>query len=177
MNQCDYDLLVVGSGPGGQSAALQAAGLGKRVGLIERKPYIGGVSLQTGTIPSKALREAAYLASRFSAGGMREAVYSRSPLHSGFLGEAIGRKQRVIENQEALLLKRLMNAGVTLLPGEARFADPHTLIVRRPGGEEQRLRAGVIVLATGSSARFLVHSQAAPLAQAAAGGGRRCDRL
>jgi NAD(P) transhydrogenase len=153
MTQCDYDLLVVGSGPGGQSAALQAAALGKRVGLIERKPYIGGVSLQTGTIPSKALREAAYLASRFAAGGMRQAVYSRSPLHSGFLGEAIGRKQRVIENQEALLLKRLMAGGVTLLPGEARFADPHTLILQRAGGEQEHLRADVIVLATGSRPR------------------------
>ncbi len=153
MKHSDYDLLVVGSGPGGQSAARQAAALGKRVGLIERKPYIGGVSLQTGTIPSKALREAAYLASRFAAGGMRQAVYSGSPVHSGFLGEAIGRKQRVIENQEALLLKQLMASGVTLLPGEASFADPHTLVLRRPNGEQERLRAGVIVLATGSRPR------------------------
>ncbi|MCG6865702.1 MAG: Si-specific NAD(P)(+) transhydrogenase [Thiogranum sp.] len=153
MNQCDFDLLVVGSGPGGQSAALQAAAYGMRVGLIERKPYIGGVSLQTGTIPSKALREAAYLASRFAAGGMRQAVHGGSPVHSGFLGEAIGRKQRVIENQEALLLKRLMASGVMLLPGEASFADPHTLVLRRPNGEQERLRAGVIVLATGSRPR------------------------
>jgi NAD(P) transhydrogenase len=153
MKHSDYDLLVVGSGPGGQSAARQAAALGKRVGLIERKPYIGGVSLQTGTIPSKALREAAYLASRFAAGGMRQAVYSGSPVHSGFLGEAIGRKQRVIENQEALLLKQLMASGVTLLPAEASFADPHTLVLRRPNGEQERLRAGVIVLATGSRPR------------------------
>ncbi len=153
MTHCDYDLLVVGSGPGGQSAALQAAALGRRVGLIERKPYIGGVSLQTGTIPSKALREAAYLASRFAAGGMRQTVYNGSPVHGGFLGEVVGRKQRVIENQEAQLLKQLMASGVTLLPGEASFADPHALVLRRPTGEQEQLRASVIVLATGSRPR------------------------
>lgn len=153
MHSFDYDLLVVGSGPGGQSAALQAAGLGKRVGLIERKPCIGGVSLQTGTIPSKALREAAYLASRFATGGMRESVLGRGRVDSGFLGEAVSRKQRVIESQEALLLKQLMTAGVTLLPGEAAFIDAHTLAVSRSDGLQQQLQAEVIVLATGSRPR------------------------
>jgi len=153
MHEFEYDLLVVGSGPGGQSAALQAAGFGKRVGLIERKPYIGGVSLQTGTIPSKALREAAYLASRFATRGMRQAVPGRGSVDSGFLGEANARKQRVIDNQEALLLKQLMAAGVTLLPGEAAFIDPHTLAVSRPDGAQLHLQAEVIVLATGSRPR------------------------
>jgi NAD(P) transhydrogenase len=153
MSDSDYDLLVVGSGPGGQSAALQAAALGRRVGLIERKPYIGGVSLQTGTIPSKALREAAYLVSRFAAGGMRSSMQLRERLPGGFLAEAVGRKQSVIEAQETLLLKQLMGAGVTLLPGEASFIDAHTLQLQRPGGERQALRADVIILATGSRPR------------------------
>jgi NAD(P) transhydrogenase len=152
MTAYDYDILVIGSGPGGQSAALQAADLGKRVGLIERKPYLGGVSLQTGTIPSKALREAAYLTSRFAARGMRRTSQARGRLDSGFLSEAMGSKDRVIESQESLLLNRLMAAGVTLLPGEASFRDPHTLNLRRDGGEAH-LSAGVIVLATGSRPR------------------------
>lgn len=153
MEQFDYDLLVIGSGPGGQCAACEAASLGKRVGLIERKPYIGGVSLQTGTIPSKALREAAYLTSRFAARGMRQPALVGGQIHSGFLAEAMGRKQHVIESQEALLLNQLLAAGVTLLPGEASFRGAHTLNVTRSNGEVEQLCARVIILATGSRPR------------------------
>ena len=153
MTEYQYDLLVIGSGPGGQSAALQAASLGKRVGLIERKPYLGGVSLQTGTIPSKALREAAYLASRFSSRGMRDAGQIREQLHGGFLSEAVGRKQAVIDRHERLLLNQLMSHGVTLLPGEAGFVDAHTLSLRNTNGKLQQHSAAVIVLATGSRPR------------------------
>lgn len=153
MTEYDYDLLVIGSGPGGQSAALQAASLGKRVGLIERKPYLGGVSLQTGTIPSKALREAAYLASRFSSRGMRDAMQVHGQQHSGFLSEAVGRKQAVIDRHERMLLNQLMSHGVTLLPGEAGFADAHTVNLRSSSGEAVQLSAAVIVLATGSRPR------------------------
>jgi NAD(P) transhydrogenase len=153
MARHDFDILVVGSGPGGQSAALQAAALGKRTGLIERKPRLGGVSLQTGTIPSKALREAAWLTSRFAARGMREASISRGPVQGGFLGETISRKQRVIENQATLLLQQLMAAGVTLIPGEASFHDAHTLNILRPDGARGQLSADIIILATGSRPR------------------------
>jgi NAD(P) transhydrogenase len=154
MTQHDYDILVVGSGPGGQSAALQAAALGKRAGLIERKPRLGGVSLQTGTIPSKALREAAWLTSRFAARGMRQgALASRAQVPGSYLGETISRKQRVIESQASLLLQQLMAAGVTLIPGEASFHDPHTLNILRPDGTQGQLTAGVIILATGSRPR------------------------
>ena len=153
MNEYDYDLLVIGSGPGGQSAALHAASLGKRVGLIERKPYLGGVSLQTGTIPSKALREVAYLVSRFSSRGMRDTVQVRDQHHSSFLSEAVGRKQAVIDRHERLLLNQLMRQGVTLLPGEAGFHDAHTLNLRHDSGDEMQLSAAVIVLATGSRPR------------------------
>ncbi|MCA1805132.1 MAG: Si-specific NAD(P)(+) transhydrogenase [Xanthomonadaceae bacterium] len=151
--QYDYDLLVVGSGPGGQAAASAAAQLGQRVALIERKPYLGGVSLQTGTIPSKALREAAYLTSRAAGLGMRGALQRRAATEPGFLAAALRQKDRVVESKEAQMLGRLMEEGVTLIPGEAGFVDAHTLAVVSPKGDVQPLSAAIIVLATGSRPR------------------------
>ncbi len=153
MAETTYDLLVVGSGPGGQAAAITAAKLGRRVALIERKPYLGGVSLQTGTIPSKALREAAFLVSRFAAKGMREALYRKFDLSADFLAEAIERKNTVVDNKASVLLSQLLRHGITIIPGEASFVDPHTLRVRTRTGSEETLSAAVIVLATGSRPR------------------------
>ncbi len=155
--QQEFDLLVVGSGPGGQHAALTAAKLGKKVGVVERKPYLGGVSLQTGTIPSKALREAAFLASRFTAQGMRAAFYPRRAEGGGFLAEAIQRKDSVVANKESALLNQLLRHGVSIIPGEASFEDAHTLSVAAPSGKRERCRAAVIVLAAGSRPRRPQH--------------------
>lgn len=60
-----FEVIIIGSGPGGQSAAFQAAKLKKRVAIIEKQPYIGGAGLHTGTLPSKTLREAALFLSGF----------------------------------------------------------------------------------------------------------------
>ena len=148
-----FDALVVGSGPAGQKAAIQASALGKSVGIIERKPRIGGAGLQTGTIPSKALREIAYLASRQGQRGMREALSSGGPPASGLLGEAIRKKDMVITQQESVILSRLMHSGVSLIPGEAHFLDEHTFGVKPSQGEPARYSADVIILATGSRPR------------------------
>jgi NAD(P) transhydrogenase len=153
MTKFDYDLLVVGSGPGGQDAAITAAKLGKRVAIIERKPYVGGVSLQTGTIPSKALREAAYVTSRTASLGMRRTIQSRVASKPGFLIDALGQKDRVVDRKEAQLLEKLMSAGVMLIPGEACFIDTHTLQVTGHNGDRQCVSAAFIVLATGSRPR------------------------
>lgn len=153
----DFDLLVVGSGPAGQHAALQAAGMGKRVGIIERKPNIGGAGLQTGTIPSKALREVAYMASQLGRRGMREAFTSEIRNRHGLLSEAIHRKQMVISKQEAVILGQLLECGVSLIPGEASFVDAHTLEVKSKTHEPLRITADVIILATGSRPRRPSH--------------------
>ncbi len=146
----DYDILIVGSGPAGQHAAWQAARMGKKAAIIERKPSIGGAGLQTGTIPSKALREAAFLASRSSDRGMREA----SPkTRYGIMAEAVRRKNNVIAQQESVILKRLLKSGVALIPGEASFVDTHTLEIIDVSGASRHLSAAVIVLATGSRPR------------------------
>src|SRR3970040_1979877 len=75
-SEYDYDLLVIGSGPAGQRAAIQAAKLGKRVGLVERKTVIGGVCINTGTIPSKTLREAVLYLSGYRLRGIYGVSYA-----------------------------------------------------------------------------------------------------
>jgi len=149
----DYDLLVIGSGPGGQSAAITGAKLGKRVAIIERKPYVGGVSLQTGTIPSKALREAAYVTSRSTSLGMRRSIQPHVTRETNFLADALSQKDNVIDRKQSQLLERLMKEGVTMIPGEAGFIDANTLQMTGPRGEQQKLRAEFIILATGSRPR------------------------
>lgn len=149
----DYDILIIGSGPAGQHAAWQAARLGKRAAIIERKPKLGGAGLQTGTIPSKAMREVAYLVSRSGYGGMRQALAPERLSRHGLLADAVRRKEMVIARQESVILQRLLRSGVALIPGEASFVDAHTLQVADTAGNTRNLTAGVILLATGSRPR------------------------
>ncbi len=147
----NYDILIIGSGPAGQHAAWQAARMGKRAAIIERKPKIGGAGLQTGTIPSKAMREVAYLLSR--SGGMRQALAPDGRSRHGLLADAVRRKEAVIAQQESVILQRLLRHGVALLPGEASFVDAHTLQVADTSGHTRNISAEVIILATGSRPR------------------------
>ena len=147
----DYDILIIGTGPAGQHAAWQAARMGKRAAIIERKPRIGGAGLQTGTIPSKAMREVAYLMSR--TGGMRQTIASDARSRHGLLADAVRRKEGVIAQQESVILQRLLRSGVALIPGEASFIDAHTIVVSDKVGNARQISADVIVLATGSRPR------------------------
>ncbi len=149
----NYDILIIGSGPAGQHAAWQAARMGKRAAIVERKPRIGGAGLQTGTIPSKAMREMAYLVSRTGQGGMRQAHVSDMRSRVGMLADAVRRKEAVIAQQESVILQRLLSSGVALIPGEASFVDAHTLKVVDAAGNARNISAEVIVLATGSRPR------------------------
>jgi len=147
-----YDVLIVGSGPAGHRAAIQAAKRGKSVGLIERKPRIGGAGLQTGTIPSKALREIAYRSTMGGNQGMRNGRAHISLQHN-FLAQSVLQKDAVIDKQESVFLNQLMRNGVALIPGEAGFVDSHTLSIKTPHGEEKHIHADYIILATGSRPR------------------------
>jgi len=147
-----YDILVIGSGPAGHRAAIQAAKRGKHVGLIERKPRIGGAGLQTGTIPSKALREIAYSATMGASHGMRN-VYPNIIRQHNFLSESIRQKDIVIDKQESVFLSQLMRNGVELIPGEASFSDAHSLCLTTPRGETRHIQADTFILATGSRPR------------------------
>src|SRR5487761_2555627 len=147
----NYDILIIGSGPAGQQAAWQAARMGKRAALIERKPRLGGAGLQTGTIPSKAMREVAYLLTR--TGGMRQSTAPDARSRHGLLADAVRRKEGVIAEQESVILQRLLSSGVALIPGDASFVDAHTIEVTDTAGNARQISADVIVLATGSHPR------------------------
>ncbi len=141
------DLLVVGSGPAGQKAAIQAAKLGKRVVLIERRERLGGVSIHTGTIPSKTLREAVLeeLATRSADIDPRRAV-DREEVRVALLRDRVA---RVVSAETAVVREQLRRNDVSVVLGEASFVDPHTLVVRR-ADDEMHIVAEQIVLAVGT---------------------------
>jgi NAD(P) transhydrogenase len=152
VNHTDLDLLVIGSGPGGQRAAIQGAKLGKRVGVVERRDRIGGVSIHTGTIPSKTLRQAILenLAGR--------GADLPDPLHpdrheSAAVRLLHDRTARVIASETAVVRDQFRRNGVGLLVGEARFEDEHTLCIADPSGEvvDFNVTAENIVIAVGTN--------------------------
>ena len=140
----DYDLVCIGSGPAGQRAAVQSAKLGKRVAVVEKQPCLGGVCLGTGTIPSKTLREAVVFFNRVSSQDRARASGARPTAEQllAKVDEVLAREQRVIEDQ-------LRRNDITVVYGEASFADPHTLAVRSDEGW-RRITAEHIVIAVGT---------------------------
>jgi NAD(P) transhydrogenase len=141
----DYDLLAIGSGPAGQKAAIQAAKLGRRAAIVERRT-IGGVSVNRGTIPSKTLREAVI----YLTGISQRAVYGDSyRLKEDITVEDLGlRTRQVVEREIDIVRNQLARNHVHVLDGIARFVDPHTVAIS--GGEERRISAEKIVIATGT---------------------------
>ncbi len=147
----DYDLIAIGSGPGGQRAAIQAAKLGKRVALIERKVDIGGVCVRTGTIPSKTLREATVALSGYRDRGFLGASHANG--HNIGMEELVFRTDQVVRNEVDVVRDQLQRNGVDLYDGTASFIDSHTLAVDdRDGHQRQTLTARHIVIATGTTA-------------------------
>src|SRR3954462_4030984 len=144
----DLDLLVIGSGPGGQRAAVQAAKLGKRVAVVERRDRIGGVSIHTGTIPSKTLRQAILedLARRpyEQIDPLRPREQERQAAR--FL---MDRTAQVVAVETALIREQFRRNDVGLFTGDARFADPHTVHVDDDGHVEE-VTAENIVIAVGT---------------------------
>ena len=128
MSDYDYDLLVIGSGPAGQKAAVQAAKLGKRVAIVERRHMIGGVCVNTGTIPSKTLREAVVYLTGMSQREMYGASYRVKADIT--IADLDARTQRVIEREVDVIRDQLLRNHIELVHGTARFADTHTLAVR-----------------------------------------------
>jgi NAD(P) transhydrogenase len=142
------DMVVVGSGPAGQKAAIQAAKLGRQVALIERNTVPGGVCLNTGTIPSKALREAVVQLT----GVARNRFYGESDgVHQEItIDDLIHRSRQVIRTEIEVIRGHMARNGVEMIAGTARFEDPNTIRVARDNNYEF-LTADYIVIATGTT--------------------------
>src|ERR1043165_3526781 len=149
MGGYDFDLLVIGSGPAGEKGAAQAAYFGKKVALIEREEVLGGASVNTGTLPSKTLRETALYLSGFRQRGLHGVDLSLRRAVS--VDEFLFREERVIAEERQRIADNLNKHKIVHVWGDARFVDEHTLAVRRPGWPESHLSAEYILVATGSS--------------------------
>ncbi|HVM58605.1 MAG TPA: Si-specific NAD(P)(+) transhydrogenase [Gaiellaceae bacterium] len=144
----DFELLVIGSGPAGQKAAVQAAKLGKRVGCVERRHMVGGVCVNTGTIPSKTLREAVVYLTGLSQREMYGASYRVKADIT--IADLVQRTNRVIERETDVIRDQLQRNHIELISGEARFVDPHTLDIALGDGTARLVTADNVVIAVGT---------------------------
>ncbi len=142
-----YDLVVIGSGPGGQRAAIQAAKSGKRVAMIEKGVGVGGVCTNTGTIPSKTMREAVLHLSGFYYQNFYGANYRVKETVT--MADLNYRIQRVIESEVSVIQAQLQRNGVDLLHGVGSFLDAHRIQVENGNGRNE-LEAANVLIATGT---------------------------
>jgi len=142
-----YDLVVIGSGPGGQRAAIQAAKSGKRVAMIEKGVGVGGVCTNTGTIPSKTMREAVLHLSGFYYQNFYGANYRVKETVT--MADLNYRIQRVIESEVSVIQAQLQRNGVHLLHGVGSFLDAHRIQVENGNGRNE-LEAANVLIATGT---------------------------
>ncbi len=145
----EYDLVVIGSGPGGQKAAIAAAKLGKRVAMVEKGNMLGGVCVNTGTIPSKTLREAVL----YLTGMNQRELYGASYRVKENITPAdlLARTQHVITKEIEVVRSQLLRNRVELLVGVGSFVDEHTILVEDASrGDKMTITARFVVIATGT---------------------------
>mgnify|MGYP001793688915 CR=1 FL=1 len=124
-----YDLIVIGAGPAGEKGAAQAAYFGKKVCLVERAPKPGGAAVNTGTIPSKTLRETSLYFSGLRQRGLYGVEYHIKPDIT--ISDFMYRERSVVDAQWQRIAENLANHNVTVIQGAARLVDAHTVEVRR----------------------------------------------
>ncbi|HZS71678.1 MAG TPA: FAD-dependent oxidoreductase, partial [Candidatus Acidoferrum sp.] len=142
-----FDLVVIGCGPAGEKAAAQAAYFGKRVVVVERAEHAGGSCVNTGTVPSKTLRESALYFSGLKQRGLYGIDYSLK--ENLTVHDFMHHEREVVELERRRILKNLQVHRIELVRGQAAFEDAHTVAVSGPEGT-RRLRGEVILIATGS---------------------------
>ena len=150
MAEYDYDIVVIGSGPAGQRAAVQAAKLGKRAAIVERHAEIGGVMVNTGTIPSKTLREAVMYLTGYRERGIYGESYSVK--QDITMSDLMIRTNHVMHQNTDTLRHQLLRNRVDLITAEASFIDGHTLDLASEDGRSHRpVTTDKVVVAVGTT--------------------------
>lgn len=142
-----YDLCVIGSGPAGQKAAVQAAKLGKRVCVVERTEVVGGVAINTGTIPSKSLREAILHLTGFKERGFYGQSYTVKQKIT--IEDLISWCQHIIKAEVEITRAQLQRNGIEVITGTASFKDPNWVAVVH-GSDVSAINADFVYVATGT---------------------------
>lgn len=142
-----YDLVVIGCGPAGEKGAAQAAYFGKRVAIVEGASVVGGSGINTGTVPSKTLRESALYFSGLKQRGLYGIDYSLK--EDLTVHDFMHHERAVVEMERSRILKNLELHKIELLRGQASFTDAHTIAATGPDGTRS-LHGEVILVATGS---------------------------
>jgi NAD(P) transhydrogenase len=143
-----YDLVVIGSGPAGRRAAVQAAKLGRSVLVVEGRRRVGGVSVHTGTIPSKTLRETALNLSGWRERGFYGSAYR---IKKEIGGEDLSiRLTKTLEHEVDVLEHQFQRNAVRTIAGTGRFIDPHTINIACPDGSNLAVRAERALIAVGT---------------------------
>ena len=147
----DYDLIAIGTGPAGQKAAIAAAKAGYRAAIVEKNTAVGGICVQTGTIPSKSFREAVLYLS-----GWRERAFygaSYTVKREITVSDLLVRCDYVIKHEMDVIQAQMRRSGVELIRAAASFVDPYTLaLTMTDGSGAKHLSAAHIVIATGTDA-------------------------
>ncbi|MCW8131004.1 MAG: Si-specific NAD(P)(+) transhydrogenase [Planctomycetota bacterium] len=143
-----YDLIVIGSGPAGEKGGAAAAYFGKKVAIVERDANLGGAAANTGTLPSKTLRETALMLSgaRARGFGVDFSLKGKTTVR-----DFMYKERRVTATERTRVAANIRKHNMDVYQGCAKFVDPHTLEVAQPDGGAQRLQGGVFLIATGSS--------------------------
>src|SRR6185369_11757025 len=143
-----YDLVVIGSGPAGEKGAAQAAYFGKKVALVEKASDLGGAAANTGTLPSKTLRETALYLSGFRQRGLHGVTLGLSDQVTA--RDFLFHQQNVTDTERVRIQANLERHHIDRYRGFASFTDPHTISIAQDGGAAITLTAGYFLIATGS---------------------------
>jgi NAD(P) transhydrogenase len=148
MASSEYDLVVIGSGPAGQKAAIAAAKMRKKVAVVDKRSMVGGVCVHTGTIPSKTFREAVLYLTGFSQRSFYGKDYTVK--ENIAMSDLMFRVRAVVQREAEVISNQLRRNQVTVVDGMAKFLDPHTLEVTSAEGPTAQLKADRVMIACGT---------------------------